>query len=82
MMGTLSSTDDITFDNNTCYSAGHEWGHGQRTGENAIGNHLMLSTNRVPLTNFHIRNNIFSAATKWIVYVRRAVDITDAYGMD
>ncbi len=61
-----STSDNITFEYNTCVNAGHGWGHDQRWLETDAGwhngRHLAFYTNTAETTNFIVRNNIFYEA--------------------
>lgn len=56
-----SQTHHIYFEHNTCFGAGHGWGHSQRP--NPAGRHLCFYTNRARTHDFYIRHNIFCHAT-------------------
>jgi hypothetical protein len=56
-----SQTHHVYFEHNTCYGAGHGWGHSQRP--DPAGRHLCFYTNRAQTHDLYIRNNIFCHAT-------------------
>jgi len=55
-----SETHHIRFENNTCYNAGHCWGHAQRP--DPSGRHLCFYNSPAAIRDFVIRNNIFFEA--------------------
>ena len=59
--GASSSFEDIYFQNNTCAFAGCGWGSSQRPG--GSGGRHVLGTSAASVTDFYIRNNIFSDST-------------------
>jgi hypothetical protein len=59
--GPESTTRNIRFEHNTCYSAGFGWGHAQRPDPN--GRHLMFYVNSAQTSDVRVCNNIFSSAT-------------------
>lgn len=56
-----SLTHHIYFENNTCFGAGHGWGHTQRP-DGGAGRHLCFYTNDCQTHDMYIRNNIFCQA--------------------
>ncbi|MHB1037470.1 MAG: right-handed parallel beta-helix repeat-containing protein [Pirellulales bacterium] len=59
--GPESTTRNIRFEHNTCVDAGRGWGHAQRPDPN--GRHLMFYSNSARMSEFYVRDNIFSTAT-------------------
>ncbi|MCP4639075.1 MAG: hypothetical protein GY851_01505 [bacterium] len=57
-----SLTQEVYFENNTCFNAGHGWGHAQRS--DPSGRHLCFYTAPAQLDGFYVRNNIFVESTK------------------
>ncbi|MDR1271272.1 MAG: hypothetical protein LBK82_17320 [Planctomycetaceae bacterium] len=76
--GPESITDNILFENNTCFNAGFGWGHVQRPDKN--GRHLMVYANTAKTENFIIRNNVFCNATESCV--RFDADFRNGLTMD
>ena len=62
-----STTQDIHFENNTCFNAGGGWGHLQRT--DPSGRHLCFYINTAQTVNMYIRNNIFYKANDSLLYI-------------
>jgi len=77
--GGRSRTENIHFVHNTCAHAGAGWGHAQRPDRN--GRHVMFYSNTARTTNFHVRGNIFFAATESLLRLGRP-DWSDALTMD
>ena len=63
-----SSSQNITFQNNTCAFAGKGWGHDQRLDSKGIrdpsGYHVVFYENTATTNDIFIRNNIFYEAEK------------------
>lgn len=68
---TASTINGIYFQNNTCVDAGNSWSNAQRPLDQNEGRHLQLWSydTDVSLSNFYIRNNIFSKATETAIRV-------------
>lgn len=66
-----STVNGIYFQHNTCYDAGNSWSNAQRPLDQNEGRHLQLWSydTDVSLSNFYIRNNIFSKATETAIRV-------------
>ncbi|MGI6337899.1 MAG: PKD domain-containing protein [Bacteroidales bacterium] len=72
---TASVINGIYFQNNTCVDAGNSWSNAQRPLDQNEGRHLQLWSydTDVTLSNFYIRNNIFSKATETAIRVGQSL---------
>ena len=72
---TASTINGIYFQNNTCVDAGNSWSNAQRPLDQNEGRHLQLWSydTDVTLSNFYIRNNIFSKATETAIRVGQSL---------